>query len=113
MRMVDGKLPFISLDKRDDSEGSFVQRRGLAPCLGRSCVFETNIALLPTAIRHSCERAQDMLDMEEQNLRFLGDSKIHYLSYPPSLAVDGKPDTPFRSLLSIIIVSPSKKLSKR
>ena len=111
--MVDGKLPFISLDKRDDSEGSFVQRRGLAPCLGRSCVFETNIALLPTAIRHSCERAQDMLDMEEQNLRFLGDSKIHYLSYPPSLAVDGKPDTPFRSLLSIIIVSPSKKLSKR
>jgi hypothetical protein len=33
----------------------------------------------------------------------LGDEKMHYLSYPPSLAVDGKPDTAFRSLLSIAI----------
>ncbi|KAF8506627.1 hypothetical protein F5888DRAFT_1603010 [Russula emetica] len=100
MRTADGKLPFTSLDKLEDSEGSFVQRRGLAPCLGRPCVFETNVVLLPAAIRHSCERAQDMLDLEEQNLRILGDNKVHYLSYPPSLAVDGKPDTAFRSLLS-------------
>jgi hypothetical protein len=99
MRMTDGKFPFISLDKGD---GSFVQRRGLAPCLGRPCLFETNVALLPTAIKHSYGRAQDMLDLEEQNLRTLGDDKTHYLSYPPSLAVDGKPDTAFRSLLSNI-----------
>jgi hypothetical protein len=108
MRAADGKLPFTSLDKLEDSEGSFVQRRGLAPCLGRPCVFETNIALLPTVIEHSCESAQDMLDLEEQNLRILGDNKMHYLSYPPPLAVDGKPDTAFRSLLSIFIVSLSK-----
>jgi hypothetical protein len=108
MRTADSKLPFTYLDKLEDSEGSFIQRRGLAPCLGRSCVFETNIALLPTAIRHSCERAQDMLDLEEQNLRVLGDNKTHYLSYPPSLAVDGIPDTAFRSLLSIFVVSLSK-----
>jgi hypothetical protein len=105
MRTADGKLPFTSLDKLEVLE---VRRRGLAPCLGRPCVFETNVALLPTAIRHSCERAQDMLDLEEQNLRVLGDNKMHYLSYPPSLAVDGKPDTAFRSLLSIFVVSLSK-----
>jgi hypothetical protein len=98
MRVADGKLPFTSLDKLGYAEGSFLQHRGLAPCLGRPCVFETNVALLPTAIRHSCERAQDMLDLEEQNLRILGENKMHYLSYPPSLAVDGKPDTAFRSL---------------
>jgi hypothetical protein len=105
MRTVDGKVPFTSLDKLEDSEGSFVLRRGLAPCLGRPCVFETNVALLPTTIRHSCERAQDIMDLEEQNLRTLGDDKMHYLSYPPSLAVDGRPDTAFRSLLSIFSFS--------
>jgi hypothetical protein len=104
MRMVDSRLPFTSLDKLEDSEGSFVQRRGLAPCLGRPFVFETNVALLPTAISHTCESAQDMLDLGELNLRILGDNKMHYLSYPPSLAVDGKLNTAFRSLLSISIV---------
>jgi len=104
MGTADGKVPFTSLDKLEDSEGSFVQRRGLAPCLGRPWMFETNVALLPIGISQSCERAQDMLDLEEQNLRILGDNKMHYLSYPPSLAVDGKPDTAFRSLLSIFVV---------
>ena len=112
MRTADGKLPFTSLDKLGDSEGSFFRRRGLAPCVGRPCVFETNVALLPTAISHSCERAQDMLDLEEHNLRILGDNKMHYLSFPPSLAVDGKPDTAFRSLLGIFIVYFSNTPSK-
>ena len=49
-----------------------------------------------------------MLDLEEQNMRTLGDNEMHYLSYPPPLAVDGKPDTAFRSPLSIFIVSLSK-----
>jgi hypothetical protein len=49
-----------------------------------------------------------MLDSGEYNLRILGDNKMHYLSYPLSLAVDGKLDTAFRSLLSIFIVYPSK-----
>ena len=31
-----------------------------------------------------------MLDLEEQNMRTLGDNEMHYLSYPPPLAVDGK-----------------------
>jgi hypothetical protein len=100
--MSNGSLPFTSLDKGDRS---LVQRRGLAPCVGRPCLFETNIALLPITIKHSCERAQEMLDLEEQNLQVLGDEKMHYLSYPPSLAVDGKPDTAFRSLLSILLSS--------
>jgi hypothetical protein len=111
MRTVDGKLSFTSLDKLEDSEVSFVpgQRHGLAPRLGWPCVFETNVALLPTAIRHSCERAQDMPDLEEQNLRILGDNKMHYLSYPRSWhwPLMGT-DTAFRSLLSIFIVYFSK-----
>jgi len=44
-----------------------------------------------------------MLDLEEQNLRAIGDDKAHYSSYPPSLAVDGKQETVFRSLLSMSI----------
>jgi hypothetical protein len=107
MRLADEKLPFVSLDK---GEGSIVRRRGLAPCLGRPCLFETNVALLPTTIRYSCERAQDMLDLEEQNLRILGDENMQYLSYPPSLAVDGKPETVFRSPLSIFVPSHSTSL---
>ena len=34
---------------------------------------------------------------EERNLWILGDKMAHYSSYPPSFAVDGKPDTAFRS----------------
>jgi hypothetical protein len=51
--------------------------------------------------------------LEEQNLRILGDDKMHYLSYPPSLAVDGKPDTAFRSLLSIGSFCLERFISKR
>ncbi|KAI9452542.1 hypothetical protein BJY52DRAFT_1292214 [Lactarius psammicola] len=93
-RAAGGKHPFISID---NAEGSFAPAQGLAACLGRPCLFETTISLLPNEIKHSCERAQDMLDIEERNLRILGDKMVHYSSYPPSFAVDGKPDTAFRS----------------
>ncbi|KAI0308277.1 hypothetical protein B0F90DRAFT_153442 [Multifurca ochricompacta] len=96
-RMTDGKIPFTSLDTL---EGSPISPLGKAPCVGRPCLFETTVSLLPNDIRHSCEHTQDMLDLEEQNLQILGDDKMHYLSYPPSFAVDGKPDTAFRSLRS-------------
>ena len=105
MRAADGKLPFTSKDKLQDSQGSFVQRRGLAPCLGRPCVFETNVVLLSMAINYTRERARDTLDLEELNLQILGDNKAHYLSCPPSSVVDGKPDTAFRSLMSTSIAS--------
>ncbi|KAH9046299.1 hypothetical protein EDB84DRAFT_1674179, partial [Lactarius hengduanensis] len=39
----------------------------------------------------------DMLDVEERNLRIPGDKLAHYSFYPPSFAVDGRPDTAFRS----------------
>jgi hypothetical protein len=92
-----GKLPFTPLDI---TEGSPVIPRGQAACFGRPCLFETTIALLPDNIQHSCERAQDMLDLERHDLRVLRDDQTHYLSYPPSFAVDGKPDTAFRSIRS-------------
>jgi hypothetical protein len=101
MRVTDGKLPFVSLDNVDRSS---VLPSGLAACFGRPCVFETTIALLPRNVNHSGGHARGMLDLEEQNLRVLGNDKVHYLSYPPSFAVDGKPETAFRSLLSIFIL---------
>jgi len=101
MRVTDGKLPFVSLDK---VERSSVLPSGLAACFGRPCLLETTIALLPINANHSGDNARDMLDLEEQNLRVIGDDKAHYLSYPPSFAVDGKPETAFRSLLSIFVL---------
>lgn len=93
-RAASGKYPFISLD---NAEGSLAPIQGLAVCLGRPCLFETTISLLSTEIEHSCECAQDILDVEARNLGILGDKMAHYSSYPPSFAVDGKPDTAFRS----------------
>lgn len=100
MRATEGNLP--SFTSQDKGEVLSVLPRGLAACFGRPCLFETTIALLPGDIKHSCESARDMLDLEEQNLRTLGDNKMHYLANPPSLAVDGRPDTAFRSFLSNI-----------
>ena len=100
--MTGGKLPFTSLN---DTEGSPVLPGGLAVCFGRPCLFETTIALLPNEIQQSCERAQGILDLEGHNLRVFGDDKMHYLSYPPSFAVDGNPDTAFRSIRGIFSLS--------
>ncbi|KAN0133319.1 hypothetical protein V8E53_009043 [Lactarius tabidus] len=83
--------------QRDNAEGSLAPIQGLAACLGRPCLFETTISLLSAGIEYSCERAQDMLDVDERNLRLLGGKMAHYSYYPPSFAVDGKPDTAFRS----------------
>lgn len=99
MRVTGRKLPFVFLDKGE--EWSSVLPRARVACFGRPCLFETTIALLPRDTKHTCDRAQDMQDSEEQNLRILGDDKLRYLSSAPSLAVDGRPETAFRSLLSI------------
>lgn len=93
------------MTRRDHLSSTVDLRRALA---GRVCLKLT----LHYSQRPSGERAQDMLDLEEQNLRILGDDRMHYLSHPPSLAVDGRPDTAFRSLLSIFIVSFGRHLSK-
>ncbi|KAI9444735.1 hypothetical protein H4582DRAFT_1806162 [Lactarius indigo] len=93
-RAAGGKHPFISLD---NAEGPFAPTQGLAACFGRPCLFETTISLLPNEVKNSCERAQDMLDVEQRNLRILGDKMAHYSSYPPSFGVDGQPETAFRS----------------
>ena len=85
--MTDGKLPFISLDK---AEWSSVLPCGFAACLGRPYLLDTTLSLLPRNVNRSGKNARDMLDLDERNLRVIGDDKAHYLSHPPSLAVDGK-----------------------
>ncbi|KAI0275142.1 hypothetical protein BC834DRAFT_851333 [Gloeopeniophorella convolvens] len=99
-KMTDRNIPFIS---PSSETGTPKQTLDLAACFGRPCLFETTIPLLPESIVHSRDRAQDLLALEEDNLRALGeDNKIHYLSYPPSFAVDGRPDTAFRSFQNAV-----------
>jgi len=69
-----------------------------AACRGATCVLETNIRLLPDTILHSSDNVQNILSLEARNLEILGDEgKQHYEAYPPSNAVDTRPDTAFQS----------------
>ncbi|KAH9982987.1 hypothetical protein BGW80DRAFT_1266220 [Lactifluus volemus] len=93
--VTDCKLPYAFLYNVEVSptfpQGQFV-------CFGRPCLFETTIALSPNEIRHSCGRAQDMLDLGKHTLQVLGDEQKHHLSYPPSFTAHGKPDTMSRNI---------------
>ena len=91
MRVIDGNLPFISLDS---AEWSSVLPRGLAACFSRPCLLETTIASFLINVNHSGENARDMPDLEEQNLRVIGDDRL-IICRISSLAVDGKPETAF------------------
>jgi hypothetical protein len=102
MRTADGKLPFTSLDKLEDSEGSSVQRRALA---GRVCLKLTlHYSQQPSVTHVSVHRicwtwSQRICNPLQQR------DALFVLS---TIAVDRKPDTAFRSLLSIFIVSIPK-----
>ena len=68
------------------------------PCVGRPCVLETTISLLPGTVTHSVDSASDILSLEKRNLAAIGtDAEQHYVNFPPSFAVDGRPETVFRS----------------
>lgn len=104
MRVTDRELPFVSLDKGRGRSSALPRAR--AAWFRRPCLFKTTVALLPRDTKYTRDRAQDMQDLGEQNLRILGDDKLHDLSSAPSvpsLAVDGKPETSFRSLLGIFL----------
>ncbi|KIJ66202.1 hypothetical protein HYDPIDRAFT_86812 [Hydnomerulius pinastri MD-312] len=69
-----------------------------APGLGTSCLLETNVKLLPDDNIISCNAAVDMLGLEESRAMAIGqDALSHYQQHPLSFAVDGIPETAFRS----------------
>ena len=90
---TDAKLPYVFLGNQTNTYSNS------AACGGLSCVFETTIAVLPPNLIHSALRASDMLSIGNRNLDTLGESgRNNYVDHPPSLAVDGDPETYFQSL---------------
>lgn len=60
--------------------------------------METSINLLPDGINHFASAVDQMLTLEASNMGLLSEKqRSHYNAYPPSCAVDGRPDTAFRS----------------
>jgi len=86
-------LPYIDVGPQSDS--LLVSR---APCFRSVCLFETSIDLLSNVVKPFASTTEHMLDLEATNAALMGDDRrSHYLSYPPSHAVDGRPDTAFCS----------------
>jgi hypothetical protein len=70
-----------------------------AACGGRACVLVTNIQLIPADTTHLGDKAGDMLVLEKYNAALMGETGVsHYVTFPPSHAVDGSTKTLFRSL---------------
>ncbi|KAF8808138.1 hypothetical protein BYT27DRAFT_6604113 [Phlegmacium glaucopus] len=69
-----------------------------APCHGTVCVFETSIRLLLYDFNISVSTAVEILDAQRNRYAKLGpNAALHYVKFPPSHAVDGQPETAFRS----------------
>ncbi|KAH9951005.1 hypothetical protein B0H21DRAFT_720924 [Amylocystis lapponica] len=69
-----------------------------AACTGSSCMFETNIQLLPDATSHTSNSVANILFLGDRNLENLGEAgKQHYVDHAPSHAVDTKASTWFQS----------------
>ncbi|KAG2160033.1 uncharacterized protein EDB93DRAFT_1261230, partial [Suillus bovinus] len=108
---LESKLPFIEVDAVAPASNQISQ----APCLGDSCLLQTNIASLPSNLKAGSHLTDDIVRQELRSIQSLGQDAVeHYLRFPPSQAVDGRPDTAFRSpfparrgdFISLDILSP-------
>jgi hypothetical protein len=69
-----------------------------APCHGTVCVFETSIRLLLHDLTIPVSATVEILESQRSRSTKLGSSSAsHYVSFPPSHAVDGRSETAFRS----------------
>ncbi|KAH7923245.1 hypothetical protein BV22DRAFT_1015771 [Leucogyrophana mollusca] len=92
------ELPLVDLNFVDFNHMHPLAPLARAPCLGISCLLETNVQLLSEDTNNAGTSVKDMLSLEAQNLLLLDPGqKAHYLKHPPSFAVDGRSDTAFRS----------------
>ncbi|KAG2154546.1 hypothetical protein DEU56DRAFT_769149 [Suillus clintonianus] len=90
----ESRLPFVEIDAVTPVGHHISQ----APCLGASCLLQTNIHLLPSNMKAESDSAEDMVMQESRTIQSLGQDAVdHYLRFPPSQAVDGHLDTAFRS----------------
>ena len=79
-----------------------------APCHGKVCVFETSIRLLLDDLTTLVSAAVEILEFQKSRSTKLGTSSAsHYVSYPPSHAVDGRSETAFRSPGSLCLMPVS------
>lgn len=73
-----------------------------APCHGTLCVFGTSIKLLLYDFNISVSAAVKILESQKSRHAELSPSSAsHYVNFPPSHAVDGRPETSFRSPASL------------
>lgn len=88
-----GSLPYVNIEQQLDPV--HVSR---APCIGSVCLLETSIDLLSDAVKPWTRTDHNILAHEAANAKLMGQARRdHYLNYPPSHAVDGRPDTAFCS----------------
>jgi hypothetical protein len=101
----ESRLPFIEVDAATPAGHPIFQ----APCLGASCLLQTNIPLLPTNSKDGSHTADDIFVQELRSIQSLGQDAVdHYLRFPPSQAVDGRPDTAFRSPFRTLMDNESR-----
>jgi len=108
--MLDSLLPEGQLDHSqvsfiDTAEYTIPPTISRAPCLGRECIFETSIQLLPPELTKEVSMAEEMLYKARESFEILSaEYKQQYINHPPSHAVDGKDDTCFQSPTSMCIL---------
>ncbi|KAG1749727.1 uncharacterized protein EDB91DRAFT_1109351 [Suillus paluster] len=91
------RLPFIDVDAVTPAGHHQIFQ---APCLGASCLLQTNIRLIPLNVKVESHSTEDIIMQESRSRQSLGQDAVdHYMRFPPSQAVDGRPDTAFRSPL--------------
>ncbi|KAJ7638668.1 hypothetical protein FB45DRAFT_903501 [Roridomyces roridus] len=88
--------PYVSRESRD-----FNHKLQRSPCLGRSCVLESNMRSLPD-ILDTFRTAGEIFDHQERlGMTLSEDITSTFLNYPLSHAVDADPQTSFRSVHNI------------
>lgn len=89
-----GKLPYVNRQALPVSDLRLVR----SAVRGSPHVLYTNIRLLPAHLVHLGQSAADMLRIESENLGSLDEDVVErYNAHPPSAAVDGNPNTAFKS----------------
>ena len=102
--LLDGQLDPLQIPFVDTTEYTAPPVISRAPCLGRACIFETSIRLLPPELTTEVSMTEEMLDHAHENFKILSaEYKQQYINHPPSHAVDGKDDTCFQSAASMFV----------
>ena len=93
-----GRLSYVNIEQELDPPSM-----SQAPCIGSVCLLKTSIDLISDAVKPVARRTNHILAHEAANAKSMGEArKDHYIHYPPSHAVDGRPDTAFCSFQGMV-----------